>query len=79
MFYARWTRRDVRPRDAGGVVVVDASTVVEPGGEPLRVGGDGSRFRNSFSYRDSATTFAVGDCVIVCLEGPAGEQHATPL
>ena len=72
MFYARWTRRDVRPRDAGGVVVVDASTVVEPGGEPLRVGGDGSRFRPSFSYKDSATTFAVGDCVIVCLEGPAG-------
>ncbi|KAH8046533.1 hypothetical protein JL722_13592 [Aureococcus anophagefferens] len=76
MFYARWTRRDVRPRDAGGVVVVDASTVVEPGGEPLRVGGDGSRFRTSFSYRDSATTFAVGDCVIVCLEGP-GPGEAT--
>ena len=49
--YARWSRRDVRPRDAAtGGVAVDASSVVEPESAPVRVAGDGSRFHDSFAY-----------------------------
>ena len=70
MFYAQWSRRDVRPRDpATHRLRVDARAIAPP--EPREddaTNADGCRFRDSFKYTEGAS-FKVGDCVMVQLEG----------
>ena len=70
MFYAQWSRRDVRPRDpATHRLRVDARAIAPP--EPREddaTNADGCRFRDSFKYTEG-TSFKVGDCVMVQLEG----------
>ena len=68
MFYAAWSRRDVRPRDPETHrLQVDARAIAPPDGSEAP-DKDGCLFRESFQYT-AGVSFAVGDCVMVQLEG----------